>query len=123
MTVNRERLGLVQAAGAECAGDGRRDAPAHRTRRHHLHEHQERENQRDTGERVGAEHADEVRLDKPDRSLHDHDEHVRGRELEQRRRDRRLQQKTRALIHAAARSVVGYTWAKPPSTNNSAPVM
>jgi hypothetical protein len=64
--MERQRVGIGAAAGAESARDRRRHAAAHRARRHHLHQHYDRKNQRHTGERVGAEHADEIGLDQSD---------------------------------------------------------
>ena len=98
MRMDRQRIGVVAAAAAERARDRRGDAAAHRARRHHLHQHDDREHQRDAGERGGAELADEIGLDQPDRGLRHHDEHVGRREPQQGRGDRRFEQQPRARI-------------------------
>ena len=81
-----QRVGIRAAAGAQRAGDRRRDAAAHRAGRHHLHQHQHREDQRHAGQRVGAELADEVGLDQADGGLDHHHQHVGRREAQQGRR-------------------------------------
>ena len=65
--MQRQRIGVGAAAGAERARDRRRNAAAHGAGRHHLHQHQQRKHQRDAGERIGAELADEIGLDQADR--------------------------------------------------------
>jgi hypothetical protein len=99
--MNRERIRLIRATGTQGARDRRRDPAAHRARRHHLHQHQDGEHQRDARERVRAEHADEIGLDEPDRSLHEHDEHIGRCQPEQRRGNRAFQQKARSRVHAS----------------------
>ena len=58
--------------------------------------------QRDAGQRIGAELADEIGFDQPDRSLREHHQHVRRGEPNERCRDRPLDQ------CAGARVVAGF---------------
>ena len=85
-------IGVGPASGAERAGDGGRDPTAHGARRHHLHQHHHREDQRHPGKRIGSEPADKIGLDQPDRGLHDHHQHIRRRQPQQGGSDRCLEQ-------------------------------
>src|SRR5262245_34665053 len=60
--VRGEGVGGPAAARAERSGDGRRNAAAHAAGGHRLHEHDQREDERDPGERVRAKAAHEVGL-------------------------------------------------------------
>jgi len=102
--VEGQRVGIGPAAGAEGAGDGRRDPAAHGAARHHLHQHQDREDEGDAGQRVGAELADKVCLDESHRRLHQHHQHVRGGEAQQGARDRGLQEHPGPRVEPRARS-------------------
>jgi hypothetical protein len=57
--VQRKRVGARAASGAQRAGNRGRDPAAHSASRHHLHQHQHGEHQRDTAQSVSAELADE----------------------------------------------------------------
>src|SRR5438093_6731735 len=61
-----------------------------------------RKNQRHTGQGVGPELADKIGLDQPDRSLHDHHQHVRRCEPQQGPRDRCFEQQAGAWVEPGA---------------------
>ena len=98
--MEHERIGIGPASGAERAGDRRHDPTAHGAGRHHLHQHQDGKDQRDTGERIGAELGDKIGLDEPDRGLHEHHQHVRRREPQQRADDGSLEQQAGSRVQA-----------------------
>lgn len=90
--VRDEGVGILLAAGAEGAGDRGRHAAAHGAGRHRLHQKKEREHQRDPGERIGAEEADEIGIQRQERDACAGVGEIRCRETEQRRQDRLLDQ-------------------------------
>ncbi len=94
-----QRIRVVPALGAECPCNRRRYTATHGTRGHHLHQHDDRENQRNARERIGAQLADEIDFDEPDCGLRHHDQHVRGREPQERCGDRRLEKHTGSMVH------------------------
>ena len=96
------RVGILAAARAERARDRRRHAAAHRAGRHHLHQHDAGKHQRDAGERIGAELADEIGLDQAGRGLHQRGDDVGDRQPQQGRRDRRFDQDFGAGVHRHA---------------------
>ncbi len=101
---NRERVHHQpprprRVARAERARDGGRHAAAHRAGRGHLQEHQEREHEREPGERLGAEAADEVGVADRDHRLEQHQQHARRREPQHRGQDRRGEQPLGARVH------------------------
>ena len=100
--MQRQGIGLRAAAAAQGPRDGRGDAAAHRAGGHHLHQHHYGKYQRNPGERVGAELADEIGFHEADRRLHHHDEHIGRREPQQGGGDRRLEQRARPRVHASA---------------------
>jgi hypothetical protein len=55
--VQGKRLGARQVAGSERPADRRGDAAAHRPRRQHLHQHDQRKDQRDGRQRRGSKDA------------------------------------------------------------------
>jgi hypothetical protein len=65
-----ERVRIIPASGTQRSRDCRRDTSADATVRHHLHEHQYREDQGDTGERIRAKKAHEIRLRYANEGLH-----------------------------------------------------
>jgi hypothetical protein len=84
--------GRIRAATrADGAGDRRGDAAAESAIGHHLHQHQDREDQRDAGECLGAEKAHEVGFDDADHRLHDDDHQGRQRQPHGRCADRAVQ--------------------------------
>jgi hypothetical protein len=95
----------------ESARDRGGDTAAHGARGHHLHQHQHGEHQRHAGQRIGAELADEIRLDEANRRLHQHHEHIRRGESHQRAEDRALEQHAGSRVEASpfevTRHVVG----------------
>ena len=90
--VGHQRVGVGTATGPQRARHRRGDAAAHTARRHRLHQHDERERHRDPGQGVGAEAADEVRLQHVDGDLGQQHDHARCRQPQQGHRDRSLQQ-------------------------------
>ena len=64
-----QRIGIGAAIGPQSPRNGRGDAPADAAVRHHLHEHENREDQGDPGERVRSKKADEIGLSHPDKRL------------------------------------------------------
>ncbi len=83
---------VLVPAGADRAGNGRGEGAAHAEIRHLLHQHQQREHERQSGQRGGAEAACEVRVDaRGDGDQDDVDDEVRGGESQQGRGDRPLQ--------------------------------
>jgi hypothetical protein len=95
--MQHQRIGIVPPPRAQSAGNGRRDAAAHGTGRGHLHQHDHREHQRHARQRIGAQLADKVGLDKPNARLRQHHQHIGRSQSQQRGRNGRLQQ------HAGAR--------------------
>src|SRR5882762_8473706 len=92
-----------RAAAAERAGHGGGYSAAHRARRSHLQQHHERKHEGQSGKRIGAEAADEMRIGDRHRGLEE-GEHQSGRgEPRDRRQNRRLEEALRAAAaHAAA---------------------
>ena len=74
-----QRVGIVVVAGADGARNGRRNAAADAAVGHHGHQHQDRKDQRNAGERRSAEIADVERLGHPDGHLrHQHQDRGPG---------------------------------------------
>ena len=94
-----QRIGVGAAPAAEGPGNGRRDAATHGARRHHLHQHDDGEHQRNACERIRAELADEIGFDEAHCCLSHHHEHVGPRKPQKRRSDRRLEQRPRAAVY------------------------
>ena len=94
--VERQRIGALDVAGAERAGDRRGDAAAHGPGREHLHQHDHGEHQRDGRQLRRAEDADIGRLADRHRGDHQHRRQVRQGQAQQRRQDRPLQQSVAA---------------------------
>jgi hypothetical protein len=61
--MQRERIRIGPTRPAQRPRDSGGDPAAHGAGGHHLHEHDAREDQRDAGERIGAEPPDEIRFD------------------------------------------------------------
>ncbi len=96
-------VGVLAAAGAERARNRRRHAAAHGAGRHHLHQHDAGKHQRDAGQRVGAELADEIGFDQAGGGLHHGGDDVRDRQPQQGRRDRRFEQSSGARVQNVTR--------------------
>jgi hypothetical protein len=89
--------------GAQSARDRRRHPAAHRASGSHLQQHEEREDQREAGERPGAEAADEVRIADRNQRLECDQQHARRRQARERRHNRRGEQPFGARIHGGRR--------------------
>jgi len=93
-----QRVRISAASTAQRPRNCRRNAAAYRSGRHHLHQHYNRKHQRDAGERIGSQSADEVNLDKADGRLRQHHQHIRCGEPQQRGCDRPLDQRARPQV-------------------------
>ena len=80
---------------------------AQRAVRHHGHQHQHREHQRNAGERILAEKTHEVGLDHAHESLHHQHDDRRRRELQQCRDDRTCEQAAKDLAGRSTGSRIG----------------
>jgi hypothetical protein len=69
--MQRQRIGVGAVAPAQRSGYRRGYAAAYCASRHHLHQHDQREHQRDAGQCIGAEPADKIGFDQSDRGLHE----------------------------------------------------
>jgi hypothetical protein len=63
---------IFHALGADCACHRRGDAASHATRRHHLHQHHERVDEREARQRLGAQPAEEIGFGDRHQDLGDH---------------------------------------------------
>jgi hypothetical protein len=93
--VHGQTTGRRLVARAAGAGDGRRHAAAHGAGRRHLQQHHQREDERQAGERLGAQPADEMRVGDRDRGLESRESEARRRKPGDRSEDRRW----RAYLH------------------------
>ena len=92
-----ERRRVLAPSGADRAGDRGGDGAAHGHVGHLLHQHQQRKDQRQAGQGIEAELADEMRVDAGrHRDQHDVDHQVGRGEPQQGRNDRAFQQQARA---------------------------
>ena len=95
--VRDQRRGIFATAGADGAGKSRGKRAAHGGVGHLLHQHQQREDQRQPGQRRRAQAADEMGVDAGrDGDQDDIDDQVRRREPEQGGDDRPFEQQARA---------------------------
>jgi hypothetical protein len=93
--VNDKRGCVVMAAGADGACDRGCDRSAHAGIRHLLHQHDQRKNERQSGQRIRPHLPDEMRIDRRgDGNEHDVHDDVGRRKAQQRRDDRSFKQKT-----------------------------
>jgi hypothetical protein len=91
-----EGVGSIALARPQRSRDGGGDRTSHAARCHVLHEHLEREDQRDARERGGAEPAGEKRIGRDDHGQRHKVQDVRRGELEERRHDRAFEQSSSA---------------------------
>jgi hypothetical protein len=94
--VDHQRGCVRVAAGADGARDGRCDGAAHAGIRHLLHQHDQREDQREAGQGVGPQLADEMGVDgRRRRDEHHVYDDIGRRETQQYRNNRPVEKKSR----------------------------
>ena len=105
--VGGEAVGFLAPAPAQRARHRRGDAAAHAPRRHGLHEHEQRVDERDAGKGLRPQPAHEHGVHGADAGLQQHHRHPGRGEPQERGRDGSLEQGPRARIGGVRRLAAG----------------